>query len=660
VTSTDLYELGDLTIDLRRVEVRRAGELVPLEPKSFDVLRHLVENRDRLVTKEELLETVWKDTFVTPNVLTRAVAQLRKGLGDDAFEARYIETVAKRGYRFIAPVTAGENGLGSQAGVTPSPDGVPPAAVLSRLPSSRRVAAAALVTAAVLAAAWGAWRPSQAPGDPGREASLPPPRRLSAARDLYATPAISPDGRSVAWVSSRTGKPEIYVSSLAPGSRELAVTSDGSGALEPAFSPDGLWLAFRSLEREGIWIIPRTGGAARQVADFGSSPAWSPDSRSIVFTDVGGLSSQARLFTVALDGAAPAPLTRLGSPPGGHLAPGWSHDGRWIAFRVNRHQANEVWIVAAAGGAPRRLATLDRFAEPRFAPDDRALYWFGRTADQNDCLVRLRLDAEARPVGGPETVLAFQGETVERLSIARDGTAVFLWNRLSANLWAIDVDARLEAGPPRPLTTDDEVLNRFAEYSADGRLVFEQHGAGRPPTAWVMDDDGGNREPLSPGAAVGIRDPQWDPEGRRVFAQAEPGKGEPRYFAWIDLPSRRLTRIDIPSPGGAARASLSPDGRHVAYHLVADDGVVNVWVQPLDGGPARQVTFDRPGQAGSDSPTSIRVKRPSAAHCANQRRSVSGVGASRCRRARDTALPRGRPSNRSERRRKASRLSSLR
>ena len=78
---------------------------VSIEPKTFDVLRHLIEHRDRLVTKEELLDVAWKDTFVTPNVLTRAVAQLRKALGDDAFEARYIETVAKRGYRFIAPVS---------------------------------------------------------------------------------------------------------------------------------------------------------------------------------------------------------------------------------------------------------------------------------------------------------------------------------------------------------------------------------------------------------------------------------------------------------------------------------------------------------------------------------------------------------------------------
>jgi DNA-binding winged helix-turn-helix (wHTH) protein len=102
----ELIEFGDVTVDLRGVRVMRAGSPVPLEPKTFDVLRHLIEHRDRVVTKDELLDAVWKDTFVTPNVLTRAIAQLRKALGDDAFEARYIETVAKRGYRFIAPLAA--------------------------------------------------------------------------------------------------------------------------------------------------------------------------------------------------------------------------------------------------------------------------------------------------------------------------------------------------------------------------------------------------------------------------------------------------------------------------------------------------------------------------------------------------------------------------
>jgi DNA-binding winged helix-turn-helix (wHTH) protein len=69
------------------------------------VLRYLLEHADRLVTKDELLESVWRDTFVTPNVLTRAVAQLRRVLGDDAREARYIETSRGAGYRFIALVS---------------------------------------------------------------------------------------------------------------------------------------------------------------------------------------------------------------------------------------------------------------------------------------------------------------------------------------------------------------------------------------------------------------------------------------------------------------------------------------------------------------------------------------------------------------------------
>ncbi len=83
----EVFEFGDVRVDLRRHSVSRAGQPVSLEPKTFDVLRYLLEHRDRLVTKDELLDVVWKDTFVTPNVLTRAIAQMRKALGDDAFEA---------------------------------------------------------------------------------------------------------------------------------------------------------------------------------------------------------------------------------------------------------------------------------------------------------------------------------------------------------------------------------------------------------------------------------------------------------------------------------------------------------------------------------------------------------------------------------------------
>jgi DNA-binding winged helix-turn-helix (wHTH) protein len=79
-------------------------EVVPLEPRAVQVLRYLAQNHERVVSKEELLETIWPDVFTTDGVLKRAVSQVRRALGDDADEARFIETYHRRGYRFIAPV----------------------------------------------------------------------------------------------------------------------------------------------------------------------------------------------------------------------------------------------------------------------------------------------------------------------------------------------------------------------------------------------------------------------------------------------------------------------------------------------------------------------------------------------------------------------------
>src|SRR5215213_2545061 len=101
---TGSYSFGTTCVDASRMAVTRDGIAVPLEPKAMNVLLYLLAHRDRLVTKDELLEAVWKDTFVTPNALTRAIAQVRKALGDDAHEARVIETVSRRGYRIIAAV----------------------------------------------------------------------------------------------------------------------------------------------------------------------------------------------------------------------------------------------------------------------------------------------------------------------------------------------------------------------------------------------------------------------------------------------------------------------------------------------------------------------------------------------------------------------------
>jgi DNA-binding winged helix-turn-helix (wHTH) protein/TolB-like protein len=110
-----IYQFDDVRVDLEKFEVIKADSRAHLEPKAFEALVFLIEHRGRLVEKKELLDAVWKDAFVTENAMTRVIAQLRKALGDDSKEAKYIETVPTRGYRFIPEVATkqrpGSNGV---------------------------------------------------------------------------------------------------------------------------------------------------------------------------------------------------------------------------------------------------------------------------------------------------------------------------------------------------------------------------------------------------------------------------------------------------------------------------------------------------------------------------------------------------------------------
>jgi DNA-binding winged helix-turn-helix (wHTH) protein len=98
------YEFGDLRIDTTERELLRNGHTIPLTPKAFDVLRVLVENRGRTIDKDNLLQEVWPDSFVEECNLTKQISALRQLLGDSCDEPRFIKTISKRGYRFIAPV----------------------------------------------------------------------------------------------------------------------------------------------------------------------------------------------------------------------------------------------------------------------------------------------------------------------------------------------------------------------------------------------------------------------------------------------------------------------------------------------------------------------------------------------------------------------------
>src|ERR1700686_1260690 len=113
-----LYRFGQFALDSWKRTVSRADSPVSLTPKAFDVLLFLVQNPNRLVTKEELLQAVWGDTFVEEGSLTQYISHLRKALGNNSEDTRLIVTVARKGYQFTADVIAAEAvGTAMQAAV---------------------------------------------------------------------------------------------------------------------------------------------------------------------------------------------------------------------------------------------------------------------------------------------------------------------------------------------------------------------------------------------------------------------------------------------------------------------------------------------------------------------------------------------------------------
>src|ERR1041385_3656677 len=103
-----LYRFGQFVLDSRRRTLSHADSPISLTPKAFDVLLFLAQNPNRLVTKEELLQAVWGDTFVEEGNLAQYISHLRKALGDNPEDTRLIVTIARRGYQFTADVTVAE------------------------------------------------------------------------------------------------------------------------------------------------------------------------------------------------------------------------------------------------------------------------------------------------------------------------------------------------------------------------------------------------------------------------------------------------------------------------------------------------------------------------------------------------------------------------
>jgi Tol biopolymer transport system component len=349
------------------------------------------------------------------------------------------------------------------------------------------------------------------------------------------------------------------------------------------------------MRRGGIWIVPALGGAARQVTEFGSDPAWSADGGRLAFQsdpladvapNASGANVPSSIWTVARDGRDSRRLTFSSRPIGGHASPAWSPDGRRIVFATYSAAPSRLWSVPAEGGAAALIAEAHgALFDPAFTPDGRWIYY----ATGGPYMVRVPVSpATGERRGEPQAIAAGGVAGVRHLSISGDGQRVTLAGlSLQSNLWDVPVSPTTgeAAGPPRPLTDDTSRRKTTPVFSPDGRwIAYTASRGGAGTDIWVMNAADGRSMPVTTGdpaitkaAAPANFRPNWMPDSARVaFLNNDAGK---TTLQVADLLSRRpepLMDLGPLGPRDDARRSainpaldfrLSPDAKQIAFSM---------------------------------------------------------------------------------------------
>ena len=316
-----LVRFGVFELDTRTRELRKRGTKLKLPEQSIQILATLLERGGELVTRDELQKKLWpNDTIVEfDHSINAAIKRLRQALGDTAETPRFIETLPRRGYRFIYPV--------------PSETGQPNESPKDNPPPRRRwlssAAAAGLAILAVSGAVWVGKRTNAGSRTPQPSRENP----LISLPGAVSSPSFSPDGKQVAYSwrdAEGAGGAGMYVKLVEAGTA-LRLTNPPQDDHTPKWSPDGQWVAFwRHLPpNSGVHVVSALGGSARRITGLESCGGldWLPDGQHLLVSqsrvvpeEPGNGSTTAtapsRLWLVAVETGQRQPLT---SPPAGTL-----------------------------------------------------------------------------------------------------------------------------------------------------------------------------------------------------------------------------------------------------------------------------------------------------------------------------------------------------
>jgi Tol biopolymer transport system component/DNA-binding winged helix-turn-helix (wHTH) protein len=601
-----ILRFGVFEANLATGELSKDGLPLKLQDQPFRILAMLLSRPGELVTREELQADLWPDAEYGEfeQGLNTAIKKVRQALGDTADNPRFIQTLPRKGYRFIAPVHAPDE----PAAEVPEAESPVPAEAVPSIPRSRtRLYLAAgggglVLVAATVAAVMSHSRPPAVV--PAEQFANPVP--ITTVRGLERSPSFSPDGRSLAfsWNGEKQDNFDIYIKSL-DSEKLTRLTTDPALDTGAAWSPDGKQIAF--VRKRQILLLPAAGGGAHEVklAEMETWPpvtyhpalSWSPDGKWLAFSDLEkGTRDNRRpaIHLLSLETGQTRQVTTPLPDGRGDVGPAFSPDGRSLAFRRGVEVAHDdVFILQLR---PDYTPTADPVRISNFGvervvssvawmPDGRHLllakpWLFGRSEGAGLWLV------DPTPGGTAPTLLQTAHNTGVSVDIAKaTGDLAYSWNQSDRNIWRVSMreGARTPSGEPKPLieSTMDEFVPKF---SPDGRqIVFVSKRSGAEEV-WVSAADGSNPLQLTNMGYTGS--PSWSPDGSHiVFDSMLEGQYEVYTMLATGGAVRRLTNHQ--SADGVA--AYSADGNFI-YFMSGRAGKPQVWRMRTDGSELTQIT----------------------------------------------------------------------